>query len=78
MEAHNLQKVSDTLDTAYLTLKLRQTCLSLSHQAVYKTDYQFGLLPALLAHIESQNLLDIPAIAVYYQLLPCAGPTHRK
>ena len=66
MEAHNLQHVSDTLDTAYLAMKLRHACLSLSHQAVYKTDYHFGLLPALLTHIEGQNLLDIHAIAVYY------------
>ncbi len=66
MEAHNLQQVSDTLDTAYLAMKLRHACLSLAHQAVYKTDYHFGLLPALLSHIEGQNLLDVPAIAVYY------------
>lgn len=64
--AHNLQAITDNLDTAYFSQKLRQACLLLSHQAVYKTEYQFGMLEEVLAHVESQQLLDIPAIAVYY------------
>jgi hypothetical protein len=64
--AHNLQAITDNLDTAYFAQKLRQACLLLSHQAVYKTDYQFGMLDEVLAHVENQQLLGIPAIAVYY------------
>lgn len=63
---HNLQEISDNMDIAFLTLKLRQTCFSISHQTVYKKEYRFGLLPEIIAYIEQQNLLEIPAIAVYY------------
>ncbi|MFK7807188.1 MAG: hypothetical protein AB8F74_05225, partial [Saprospiraceae bacterium] len=64
--AKNLQEISDNIDIAYLTLKLRQTCLSLSHQAVYKTEYRFGMLQEMIQYIEDQQLLDIPAVAMYY------------
>ena len=60
----NLQKISDTIDIVYLSSKLRQTCFSLSHQAVYRTDYNFGLLQALMPEVE--RFLDIPAISIYY------------
>ena len=62
----NLQKMSDNLDIAYLSQKLRQSCFSFSHQTVYKTEYRFGLLEEIIHYIEQQNLLDVPAIAVYY------------
>lgn len=64
--ALNLQEVNNTLDIAYIVQKLKQTCLSIAHQTVYKTEYQFGLLNDLLHYIEKQNLLNIPAIAIYY------------
>ncbi len=60
---HNLQAITDNLDMAYFAQKLRQACLLLSHQAVYKTAYQFGMLDEVLAHVETQQLLGIPAIA---------------
>jgi hypothetical protein len=66
ISALNLQTISDELDTAFIALKLRQTCLSLSHQAVYKTAYNFGLLQEILTYIEEHDLLHIPAISVYY------------
>lgn len=62
----NLQMLSDNLDIAYLALKLRQTCFSLSHQAVYKTDYDFGLLPHFLETIKSEPYANVPAISLYY------------
>ncbi len=60
------QEVSDSLDTAFIAEKLRQTCLILSHQNVYNTTYDFGFLPTLLLYIEQKKLLQIPAIAIYY------------
>ncbi len=65
-EELNLQEISDTVDVAYLALKLRHTCFLLSHQRVYNTEYRFGLLADVIAYIEEQNYLEIPAIAVYY------------
>lgn len=64
--ALNLQAVNNNLDIAFIAQKLRQTCLSLAHQTVYKTEYHFGLLKDLLSYVEHQGLLNTPAIAVYY------------
>ena len=62
----NLQVVSDTLDTAFIIMKLKQVCMMLSHQAVFYKEYQLGILPQLLEYIEQNELLKISAIAVYY------------
>jgi hypothetical protein len=61
-----LQRISDVLDVVYLTQKLRHACTQLSHQAVYRTDYDFGLLKSLMVEIEQPQYLEIPAIALYY------------
>ena len=62
----NLQEISNTLDIAYLTQKLRQACFLVAHQAVYKTNYTFGLLNEAIHYVKQQNLLQIPAISIYY------------
>lgn len=62
----NLQGISDNFDLAYISAKLRQTCLSLSHQAVYRAEYKFGLLEEVLHYIQEYQLAGIPAIGVYY------------
>ncbi|MEL6863562.1 MAG: hypothetical protein AAFP19_04040 [Bacteroidota bacterium] len=62
----NLQSISDTLDTAFLAHKLRQTCFQLSHKAVYKSEYNISFLQELLRYIERKNFLEIPLIAIYY------------
>ena len=62
----NLQEISDTLDVTFIADKLRQACLMLAHQNVYKTEYDIGLLDQVLTFIEKKGYLDIPAIAMYY------------
>ncbi len=63
----NLQEVSDANDIAFLTNKLRLSCIMMSHQAVFNTEYQMDMLDDLLLRIEeSQKYLDIPAISIYY------------
>ncbi|MEZ4931011.1 MAG: hypothetical protein R2788_02620 [Saprospiraceae bacterium] len=63
----NLQEVSDANDIAFLTNKLKLSCIMLSHQAVYKTEYQMYLLKDILSSIETdQRYLEIPAISIYY------------
>ncbi|WCL81439.1 hypothetical protein PPO43_15810 [Saprospira sp. CCB-QB6] len=63
----NLPALGHWLDSEYRLRKLRQACLFLAHQAVYKTQYDFGLLPAVLAQIEAQTeLLEDKALALYY------------
>jgi len=66
MSALNLQQMSSHLDYAYFSQKLRQSCLALSHQSVYNTEYEFGLLKEILSHVEEKGLLNIPAVAIYY------------
>ncbi len=61
-----LQEIGDTHDILYLSQKLKNTCAQLSHQLVYKTKYNHGLLNYLLDHIEQENYLKYPSIAIYY------------
>ncbi len=62
----NLQEMSDALDLTFLADKLRQSCLMLAHQAVYKAQYDIGFLSEVLAFIEKGDFLQHPAIAMYY------------
>lgn len=62
----NLQEVSDALDTTFIADKLRQACLMLSHQKVYKTKYQIGLFEEIMRYIEDNDYLTTPAISIYY------------
>lgn len=64
----NLQEVSDALDKTYCADKLRQSCLILSHQKVYKTNYKVGLLKEVLKYVEEEKLLEFPAISIYYYI----------
>ena len=65
----NLQEVSDANDIAYLTSKLKLSCIMLSHQAVYKSDYKMHLLEDVLSNIEQNpKYLEIPAISIYYYI----------
>lgn len=65
MTAHNFQVSSDHLDFAYILKKLRQVCLSVAHQTVYKTEYKLGLFEHVLDYIEKKQLEEHPTIAVY-------------
>lgn len=75
-----LQQLSDTLDLAYISAKLRHICLLLTHQKVFQSQFNIGLLPEILAYIEKNNLLKEPAIACYfyyyYTLIQSENNTH--
>jgi hypothetical protein len=62
----NLQLITNYMDVHHLVQKLRMVCTLLSHQAVYKADYDFGMLEEILSYVEQNELLEVPAIAVYY------------
>ena len=62
----NLQALSDCMDTAFVARKLRLACLALSHQAVFQTEYEIGLLAPALARAEETGMTDIPAVSLYY------------
>ena len=60
------QEISETNDVLYLIQKLQNACAQLSHQSVYKTDYDYGLLKHFIDEIENERYMKIPAIAIYY------------
>ena len=62
----NLQGLSNTLEVAFIIEKLKYSSTMLTHQAVYKTEYETGLLDTLLDYLPNSGLLEIPAIAIYY------------
>jgi hypothetical protein len=63
----NLQEFSDLLDINYIIDKLRNAIFMLSHQKVFKVEYNFGLITEVLTYIDNHpQLLEISAIAVYF------------
>ncbi len=63
----NLQKISHLFDAYTIAGKLKQACLLHSHQAVYKKEYDTGLLQLVIEYVEANShFLEIEAIAVYY------------
>ena len=62
----NLDTISESMDVVYLAQKLKHTCTQFSHQQIFNKEYDFGLLSHLLAPIENERYLSIPAIAIYY------------
>ena len=62
----NLQEISDSMDIAFIAGKLRQSCLMLTHQNVYKKEYNIQLIDEILDLVEKENHLEIPLIATYF------------
>lgn len=62
----NLQAVSDALDISFIADKLRQSCLMITHQSIYKANYNFNLINEVVDLIEETNFLKIPAIELYF------------
>ncbi len=62
----NMQEIIDNQDIAYIANKLRQSCSTLTGEAISKTKYQFGLLSEVLNYVEQKNLIEIPIVALYY------------
>ena len=74
MEGIPLEDVQNNLDIAYMATKLKQSCSMLSHQAIYKKEYSFGLLSEVLEYIEEHDYLEHPAISVYYYAYQALRP----
>jgi len=62
---HNLQAMEDALTIAFLSMKLRQACWLLAHEAVYKASYQVALEEVILETASQPPYLEKAAIAVY-------------
>lgn len=65
--SNNLEALDTKMNFYFLSQKLKNACLLLAHQAVYKQQYDFSLLNVLLSYIESTpELLKQPSIGIYY------------
>jgi hypothetical protein len=75
--ALHLQSLNDTLDTSFIVEKLKQICILLSHQSVFNTKYETGLLSDVLAFLEKNpSVLEHPSVAThYYCYLTFAQPS---
>ena len=63
----NLQELSQALDLEYLSKKLKQSCLSLAHQAVFNIDYENNFLTTILQFLNENDILENhPTIACYF------------
>lgn len=62
----NLQPLPDELTTFYLSEMLRYACLAHIHQAVAGQVYRLDLLQIILKTAGRQEMLQMPAVAVYY------------
>ena len=67
--ALNYQEMSDLAEMAFIAKKLKLACLMLSHQKIYKKDYDFGMLDPLLAYLKGkESIFETPFIKVYYHI----------
>ena len=65
--AEQLQPLSDWHDVAFVAEKLKNACILLSRRKLLRTEFDTGLLTAVLEFVKTRpGLLDFPAIAVYY------------
>jgi hypothetical protein len=65
-ESERLQHISNHLDHAYYSLKLRQACLAINYQNVYKAIHEQSMISEIINHIERNHLEQIPSVGVYY------------
>ncbi len=66
-EELHLQTLSLLTDTAYAARKLREACLAITYQTVYRNTVDQGMLNALLDYVkQSPQFLATPAVALYY------------
>jgi hypothetical protein len=66
LEEKNVQEVLDSFDIFYIVNKLKYSVTALTHQNIFSTSYELHLIPSVLQHIITHNMLSYPNIAAYY------------
>lgn len=61
----------ESLENAYFTLMLRQACIEISAQNVYKAENQQFIDEVFWEQIEKKQLFQTPSIAIYYYAYLC-------
>ena len=67
--AESLQQAADNLDLYYLSNKLRFCCIIFNLQDVAQAQYSNHLLNEIIEFLRNDHFKDVPAIAIYYQIL---------
>jgi hypothetical protein len=68
-ETLNYQEMSDLAEMAFIARKLKLACLMLSHQRIYKKNYELGMLEPMLTYLKSKpEVLKTPFINIYYHI----------
>ena len=62
----NLQRLTDSLDIAYIAEKLKMACILLAHQTIARKEYDTGLLDFLNTFLKDHPFLEEPTIRIYY------------
>ena len=77
--AYNLQETSDALEKWFLAEKMRISYAMRAHEKVYQTaNYDDGALSLVLPYINSQKMLDEPAIAAFYYAYMTLGQSEEN
>lgn len=70
-ENHDLQKLSEDLDTYYAIQKLKHACNILSYKNIFQFDHRPELIDEVLALIQRKNLLADPLVNILYYSYQC-------
>ena len=62
----DFQQLMDSFDMAFISIKLRQSCLLMAHDQLYNSGFDSGFLEHIFDHLLSKNMLSVPAIGIYY------------
>ncbi|MFN8282936.1 MAG: hypothetical protein U0U67_06955 [Chitinophagales bacterium] len=66
---YDFQKLTSNFDIYFISEKMKQACMLLSHEQVHQKKYDYGFFAEILTYIQNnQKLLEIPAIAIYYYI----------
>ena len=64
----NWQEINHKLDISYLANKLYNSCLMAVQKRLSKADYTSGFLPTIMTYLDNSDLLEVPAISIYYHM----------
>ena len=64
----DFQLLTSNFDVHFITEKLKHGCILVSHEQVHQIKYDYGMFDVVLKYVEEQNLLETPAIAIYYYI----------
>ncbi len=64
----DFQLLTSNFDVHFITEKLKQGCILASNEQVNQIKYDYGMFDVVLKYVEEHNLLEIPAIAIYYYI----------